>query len=337
MLWVERFIRPHRGCGGGIDQDGASMSSERVTVLAPATIANVGPGFDVFGIALSQPYDLVTVERRQGIGVRVGKVEGLGNQQVTSDPKRNTAAVAAAKVLELAKADFGLTVHIKKGVRPCSGMGSSGASAAGGAFAANLTLDKPLPMGDLLLCAAKGEEASSGTLHADNVSPSLLGGFTIIRSYEPLDVVRVTPPPNLGIVAALPDVMVPTKEARGILPKQVDMKKMVFHVGHASSLAVAMVKGDLGLMARSLKDEVIEPVRAPLVPHLKAAEQAALKAGALASFLGGSGPCVASFFDKDKMDGKAIAEAIQAVYGKHDIGCAAWVTTWGEGCRRWQQ
>jgi homoserine kinase len=261
----------------------------------------------------------------------------LGNRQVTSDPKRNTAAVAAAKVLELAKADFGLTVHIKKGVRPCSGMGSSGASAAGGAFAANLMLDMPLSMDDLLLCAAKGEEASSGTLHADNVSPSLLGGFTIIRSYEPLDVVKVTPPSNLGIVAALPDIMVPTKEARGILPKQVDMKKMVFQVGHASSLAVAMVKGDLELMARSLRDEVIEPVRAPLVPHLEAAEQAALKAGALASFLGGSGPCVASFFDKDKMDGKAIAEAIQAVYGKQDIGCAAWVTTWGEGCRRWER
>ena len=317
-------------------KEGASMSSDKATVLAPATIANVGPGFDVFGLALDQPFDLVMVERRQDEGVGLRKVEGLGERQVSLDPKRNTATVAAAKVLELAKADFGVDVEIKKGVRPCSGMGSSGASAAGGAFAANLLLERPLPMEALLVCAAKGEEASSGTLHADNVSPSLLGGFTIIRSYEPLEVVRVTPPRNLGVVASLPDIMVHTKEARGILPRQVDLAKMVFHVGHASSLAVAMARGDLGLIARSLKDQVIEPVRAPLVPHLKAAEEAALKAGALASFLGGSGPCVASLFDKDTADGKAISEAVSEVYDDHGIGCSSWITGWGEGCRRWR-
>ncbi len=314
----------------------ASMPSEKVTVLAPATIANVGPGFDVFGLALGEPFDLVTAERKKGRGVKVRRIEGLGERQVTSDPRRNTAAVAAAKVLELADADFGLTLDIRKGIRPCSGMGSSGASAAGGAYAANLLLEEALPMEALVMCAAKGEEASSGTLHADNVSPSLLGGFTIIRSYEPLDVVRVTPPENLGVVAALPDIMVPTKEARGILPRHVDMRSMVFHVGHASALAVAMAQGDLGLMARSLKDAVIEPARAPLVPHLRDAEQAALRAGAFASFLGGSGPCVASFFDKDRTDGRIIAEAVQDVYRYHGIDCAAWVTCWGEGCRRWQ-
>jgi homoserine kinase len=313
------------------------MSLDKITVLAPATIANVGPGFDVFGLALDQPYDLVTAERTQDKGVRLRKVQGLGERQVTLDPRRNTAAVAAANVLELGRADFGLSIDIVKGVRPCSGMGSSGASAAGGAFAANLLLETPLPLESLVVCAAKGEQASSGTLHADNVSPSLMGGFTIIRSYEPLDVVRVTPPSDLGVVAALPDVMVPTKEARGILPKQVDLGKMVFHVGHASSLAVAMARGDLGLMARSLRDQVIEPVRAPLVPHLKEAEEAALKAGAFASFLGGSGPCVASFFDKGNADGDAIAEAVSLVYRDHGIGCTAWVTSWGEGCRRWNR
>ncbi|MDD1747961.1 MAG: homoserine kinase, partial [Methanomassiliicoccales archaeon] len=208
--------------------------------------------------------------------------------------------------------------------------------AAGGAYAANLLLERPLPLEALVGCAAKGEEASSGTLHADNIAPSLLGGFTIILSYEPLEVVRVTPPPNLGIVASLPDIMVPTKEARGILPKQVDLKKMVFHVGHASALAVAMARGDLALISRSLKDEVIEPVRAPLVPHLKEAERAALKAGALSSFLGGSGPCVASLYDKDTSDGRPIAEAVQEVYRRQGIECAAWVTGWGEGCRRWE-
>lgn len=312
------------------------MPAEKLTVMAPATIANVGPGFDVFGLALAEPYDLITVEKRQGKGVKVRKVEGLGGQQVTLDPKRNTAAVAAANVLALAEADFGLSLHIMKGVRPCSGMGSSGASAAGGAFAANLLLKDSLSDNDLVMCAAKGEEASSGSFHADNVSPSLLGGFTVILSYDPLDVIRVEPPRNLGVVAALPDILVPTKEARGVLPKQVDLKRMVHQIGHASSLAVGMALGDVALIGRSVQDVVIEPARASLVPHLREAEAAAMKAGAVASFLGGSGPCVASFFDMDKEDGRRIADAVRSVFVKKGIECATWVTTWGPGCRRWR-
>lgn len=312
------------------------MPLDKVTVMAPASIANVGPGFDVFGLALGEPFDLVTAEVRRGKGVKVRKMEGLDGHQVTLDPKRNTAAVAAAKVLEAAGADFGLSISVVKGVRPCSGMGSSGASAAGGAYAANLLLKGPLAPNQLVACAASGEEASSGSFHADNVAPSLLGGFTIVRSYDPLDVVRVEPPARLGVVAALPDVLVPTKEARGLVPDRVPLKSMVFHVGHASSLAVAMAQGDLGLVGRSLRDVVVEPARAPLVPHLREAEAAAMRAGALASFLGGSGPCVASFFDKGRSDGRAIAEAVREVYRSSGIECATWVTSWGQGCRRWR-
>jgi homoserine kinase len=213
-------------------------------------------------------------------------------------------------------------------------MGSSGASAAGGAFAANMSLDRQLPMSDLVVCAAMGEQASSGTLHADNVAPSLFGGFTIIRSYEPLEVVNVVPPVNLGIAAALPDVMVSTKEARGILPKSVEMRKLVQTVGNASSLAVGMSLGDVSLIGRSVNDVIVEPVRAPLVPHLKEAEEAALKAGAVASFLGGSGPCVASFFDLALTDGKAIGEAVRRVFESKGIKVEVWVDGWGKGCRR---
>jgi homoserine kinase len=294
------------------------MPLEKVTVLAPATVANIGPGFDVFGLALAEPFDLVTAERRNGKGVKVRKVEGLGEQQ-------------------LAGADFGITLNIKKGVRPCSGMGSSGASAAGGAFAANLLLDEPLGKDTLVHCAAKGEQASSGSYHADNVSPSLLGGFTIIISYDPLDVIRITPPPNLGVVAALPDMLVATKEARGVLPQEVEMRKMVLQVGRASALAAAMALGDVKLIGRCVHDAIVEPARAPLVPHLRQAESAALKAGAIASFLGGSGPCVASFFDTDTDDGKGIAEAVRKVYARNGMDCATWVTGWGEGCRRWEK
>lgn len=310
------------------------MALDRAVVRAPASIANVGPGFDVFGLALRDPYDLITIERKAARGVKLRKVEGLGVEQVSMDPKRNTAVVAAAKVLELAGADFGASISIKKGVRPCSGMGSSGASAAGGAFAANLLLDRPLPIDRLVFCAAKGEEASSGSFHADNVAPSMMGGFTIIRSYDPLDVVRVSPPKSLGVVATLPDIMVPTKQARAALPKSVGLQQMVHQIGNSSALAVGMATGDLALIGRSVRDIVIEPARESLVPHLREAERAALKAGALTSFLGGSGPCVAAFFDLDWSDGKGIAEAVQAVYSDNDIASTSWVTTWGEGSRR---
>ncbi len=310
------------------------MSSDKVEVIAPATIANLGPGFDVFGIALKEPYDVIGVKRVSEIGVRVAEVTGVGANRVVLDARRNTASVAALEVLRKANAEFGLEISIRKGVRPCSGMGSSGASAAGGAFAANLMLEKQLPLSDLAVCAALGEQASSGTLHADNVAPSLYGGFTIIRSYNPLDVVHVVPPPNLGIVAALPDMMVSTKEARGMLPKSVEMRKLVHTVGQAASMAVGMSLGDVPLIGRSASDVIVEPVRAPLVPHLKEAEEAAMKAGAVASFLGGSGPCVASFFDFSISDGKAIGEAVRRVFESKGVKVDIWVDGWGKGCRR---
>jgi homoserine kinase len=310
------------------------MRLDSVTVIAPASIANLGPGFDVFGLALSAPFDRIAARRVTEPGVTIDHVGGLTARRVTSDPLKNTAAVAAARVLELGEADFGVCMGIEKGVRPCSGMGSSGASAAGGAFAANLLLDEPLPIEVLIRCAALGEEASSGSFHADNVSPALLGGFTLIRSYEPLEVIRISPPRNLGVVAALPAIMVPTKEARGVLPRQVDLKMMVAQVGQASALAVGMAQGDVGLIGRSIQDEIVEPARAPLVPHLAEAERAARASGAVASFLGGSGPCVVSFFDTRATEGAAIAKAVVSVYRKHGIECKAWVTGWGQGCRR---
>ena len=310
------------------------MTLNKVVVRSPATIANLGPGFDVFGIALKEPADLIEVRRTSELGVRVEKIEGIGAHGVTIDNSRNTAAVAAQKVLEMGNADFGLRMSIKKGIRPASGMGSSGASAAGGAYAANLMLETPFPVEKLVYSAALGEEASSGSRHADNAGPALLGGFTIIRSYEPMEIVRVSPPANLGIVAMLPSFAVPTREARKVLPKTIDMKSLIFQVGHAASLVAGMANKDVYLVARSMKDVVVEPARAQMVPHLKEAEEAALEGGALASFLGGSGPCIGAIFDIDTTDGIGIAQSVQSFFENHGIDCLSWVTTWGEGCRR---
>jgi homoserine kinase len=310
------------------------MSQDRIVVRAPSTIANLGAGYDVFGIALKDPFDIIEAKRTSEKGVRVEKVEGIGALTVTMEHTKNTASVAAAKVLEMGKADFGLNIIIKKGIRPCSGMGSSGAGAAGGAYAANQFLDRPLPMSKLLWAAAKGEEASSGSMHADNCGPSLIGGFTIIHSYDPIEIVRVDPPANLGIVAALPGFAVPTKEARKVLPKEVDMKLLISQMGQVASFVAGMAKGDLDLISRSVNDRIVEPARAPLIPHLKEAEKVAMKTGAFASFLGGSGPCICSFFDMNKSDGSEIGQAMQNFYEARGVECLCWVTTWGEGVRK---
>lgn len=310
------------------------MSIDRAIVRAPSTIANVGPGFDVFGIALAEPSDLIEVRKTGEPGVHVESIVGTGAYAVTIDNTRNTAAVAAQKVISVAGADFGIAMKIDKGIRPASGMGSSGASAAGGAYAANLLLDKPLNMNQLICCASYGEEASSGSRHADNAAPALMGGFTIIRSYEPMDVIRLEPPKDLGIVACLPEFAVPTREARKRVPKTVPMHDVTHQVGHASALVAGMAMGDLELIGRSINDIIVEPARAPLVPFLKDAEKAAVDAGAFASFLGGSGPCIAAFYDRSKVDGLVIAKAVQDFYEGHGVECFCWNTTWGTGCEK---
>jgi homoserine kinase len=237
-------------------------------------------------------------------------------------------------VLQKADADFGAVLTIRKGIRPSSGIGSSGASAAGGAYAANLLLEEPLRPEELVVCAAKAEQTTSGSFHADNVGPAVMGGFTIIKSYDPFEILRTDPPANLGVVVTMPDFLVNTREARKVLPRQVDLKSMIYEVGNASSLGLGMCRGDVDLVGRSMMDVIIEPARTPLNPYLKEAEMAAMRAGASGSFLGGSGPCVIAIYDRDKVDGSGIAEAVRKVYEGQGLKSDTWVTTWGEGCRR---
>ena len=313
-------------------ESGVQMTEEWIKVAAPATISNLGPGFDVFGMALKDPYDIVYARRNDG-GVKVLSIEGPGADELPVDPMRNSAAIAAEEVLRRCDADFGMDIKIVKGIRPCSGIGSSGASAAGGAYAAHILTGRQLSDTELVLCAAQAEEVTSGGLHADNVAPSLLGGFTVIRSYMPLEVVRIEPPKNLGVVVAMPDVIVSTKESRKALPTEVSVKDLIFHVGNGSCLVYAMVTNDLDLLGRSVKDAVFEPARNHLIPHLSEAKSAALSHGAKASFLGGSGPCVISFFDSDQFTGESIAEAVCSVFRENGIACQSWITVSGSGCK----
>jgi homoserine kinase len=309
------------------------MNVKWTKVAAPATISNIGPGFDIFGMALNEPFDIIE-GRIIDKGVVISQIKGPGADSIPTDPKKNSSGIAASAVLEKCNADFGIELRIEKGIRPCSGIGSSGASAAGGAYLANILCGGKLTDDETILCAAMAENVTSGGLHADNVAPCILGGFTMIRSYEPFEVVRIEPPKDLGVVVAMPDVMVPTKEARAVLPAEVKVKDLVFHVGNASCLVHAMGTGNMELLGRSVKDAVFEPARTHLIPHLKEAEAVAMSLGAKASFLGGSGPCVISFFSRTENDGTAIADGIKKMYADNGMRCDTWVTGWGKGCRR---
>ena len=309
------------------------MSDEWVKIAAPATSANIGAGFDTFGMAFEGPCDIIEGRKTES-GIRIVEVNGPGASSIPRDPEKNSVSIAAKKALEMAGADFGIDIKITKGIRPCSGMGSSGASASGGAYLGYVLTGEKLSMDDVIIAAATAEGVTSGGFHADNVAPCILGGFTIIRSNQPLDVMSVKAPENLGIVAALPDVMVPTKDARAVLPKEVSLKDMVFHIGHSSSLVYAMMSGDIDLIGRSIADAVIEPARQKLVPHIKEAEEAAMANGAISSCISGSGPCILSLFNKDNKDGKAIADAVRKVYSDNGMACDTWITNCGTGCRR---
>ncbi len=229
-------------------------------------------------------------------------------------------------------------MKINKGIRPASGMGSSGASAAGGAYAANLLLEKPLNMNQLICCASYGEEASSGSRHADNAAPALMGGFTVIRSYEPMDVVRLTPPKDLGIVACLPEFAVPTREARKKVPKTVPMHDVIHQVG--CTLHAGGGNGHregLGLIARSINDIIVEPARAPLVPFLKEAERKPRwTPGPSPPSSAAPGRCIAAFYDKTKADGTDHRQKRSGFYEGHGVECSAG-TPPGYGCEEVEQ
>jgi homoserine kinase len=283
----------------------------KVTVRAPATSANLGAGFDVFGLSLGCLYDEVSLELRSERGIIL---ELAGGYCVPEDETKNCASVAARTVFGLKGEKRGAIMRIKKGIRPASGMGSSAASSAAGALAASLLLGG-LSTEELLRCAAEGERASCGSSHMDNVAPALFGGFTIVRSYEPIDVVRIDPPENLGVVAILPEVSVSTRVAREILPQNVAVSDAVKNIGNASAFVAGMVMGDISLAGRAMEDAIFERARGPLVPWLSEVKRAAIDAGALGSALSGSGPAVMAIFDRRVRDGHEIGKAMKEALG----------------------
>ena len=289
------------------------MGNQRLRVFAPATIANIGPGFDVLGLALSSPGDLVEIELSDTPGVQIVDVTGDGGK-LTRDPTKNVASRAAADVLRRVGADKGLRLWLHKQMPLASGLGSSGASSAAGAVAANELLGRPLSMLDVVASAMEGECAASGTPHADNVAPSVMGGFVLVRSYDPFELVPLPVPDGLRVAVVHPHCQVSTAHARRLVNERTyGLDLIVPNSGSLAALVASLYRGDLPLLGRSIDDRIIEPLRATLIPGFADVKSAALGAGALGCSIAGSGPSVFAFADEDEA-ARRIGAVMQAAF-----------------------
>ncbi len=288
--------------------------SDRLRVFAPASASNLGPGFDVLGLALEEPGDVVEAERAETPGVEI--VEVTGAPSLSTDPTRNTAGVAASAVLHRIEraGQVGVRLWVHKRMPLASGLGSSAASSVAGAVAVNELCSGGLSRQTLVECALEGEKAASRTTHADNVAPSLLGGIVLIRSCTPLDLVSLPVPIALRIVVVHPHAEVETAMARRrVAERRFEISQVVANLGNIAALVSALHSGDLNLLGSSIHDALVEPIRAPLVPAFGIVKDAALTAGALGCSISGSGPSVFAFADDD---GRAtdVADAMQEAF-----------------------
>lgn len=282
-----------------------------VKVFAPATVGNIGPGFDVLGLAVKGLGDIIGARKIKS-GVKISSIES--ETKLSKDPKKNTAGIAASEVLKLLNINNGVELKLKKGMPSASGLGSSAASAAASAFATNYLYGNKLNKEDLILPATKAEEFVSGGFFADNTAPSLLGGATLTRSCKPLDVTRIGFIDKLKIILVIPDLMILTKEARKILPKKIPMKNFVANMANACLISAAFAKNDYGLFARSLNDVVIEPVRSRLIKGFYKVKENALSAGADGMTISGAGPTVFAItnnMEKAKLIGDAMVNTFK--------------------------
>ena len=295
----------------------------KIKAVAPASSANLGPGFDVFGISLDLGFDAVEAEPEKEIII---EVTGIGSNTIPINPESNTAGLVAKKILGDYSIGGGIRLRIKKGVRPGSGLGSSAASAAATVVALDKLFSLNLPKEKLVEIASVGEIASAGVAHADNVAPAILGGFTIVRSYDPFDVVRIEPPRDLGFCVALPNIEIPTRAARSVLPKELPMESVIRNLGNASSLVAGILLNDFDMIGRSLEDQVAEPFRSRLIPGYDLVKRYAKEAGALGTAISGSGPSMISFINVKANVGREVTESMKRGFSEAGLDCDTFVS-----------
>lgn len=304
-----------------------------IAVYAPGSVSNVGCGFDVLGFALDQPGDVVVAAPQDASGVSIAAIHG-DDGRLTTEPGKNTASAAVLELLRRLETIRGISLTIHKGLPLASGIGSSGASAVAAVVAANEVLGRPAPMEILLECAMAGEQAGCGSIHPDNVTPSLYGGFILARSAQPPDIVRLPVPPGLACAVLHPRIEVETGAARRLIGDQVALKDATRQWANVGALVAALYTADLPLLSRALVDHIAEPRRASLVPGLAEIKAAAMSAGALGCSLSGSGPSIfalAATLELAQAAGDAMQHAFNA---QSNVGADLWVCPVGrQGAR----
>jgi homoserine kinase len=296
-------------------------------VSVPGGIGNLGPGLDVLGCAIAGLRDEVIAEWSDTPGVTL---LDAGHPELPGEPARHTAAIAAAAVLEMARsrgvalAAAGIALTVRKRLPLSGGQGGSAASAVAGAVAADTLLGAGLDQISLLLCCLAAEETVAGR-HLDNIAPSLLGGIVLVRSVDPIDLVRLPIPTGLRVVLAHPSQRLRTSEARGVLPAQIPRAVALHQMAQVAAIVAACYSGDLALLGRSIDDRIAEPARAPLLPGFIAAKQAAMTAGALGASISGAGPTAFALVDGDAV-GEIVASAMREAYERAGVECTARVT-----------
>ncbi|HMC01457.1 MAG TPA: homoserine kinase [Flavobacteriaceae bacterium] len=295
---------------------------EEIKIFSPATVANVACGFDVLGFCLDTIGDYMVVRKTSEKGVKITEIEGF---DLPFDPTKNVAGVSALALIEDAKPDCGFEIEIYKNIKPGSGIGSSSASASGSVFAINELLGKPYNKTQLTYFAMQGEKVASQSEHADNLAPGIFGGFTLVKSLYPLEVLELPTPKDLYAVIVHPQVEIKTSEARAMLPNNVPLIDAIIQWANVGSFVHALHTSDYGLIQRSLQDIVIEPYRKRLIPHFSQVKSEAMNSGALGCAISGSGPSIFALSHGLK-NAKKIEMAMKKVYNNTQIDLETYVS-----------
>lgn len=296
-----------------------------IKIHAPGTVANLVCGFDILGLALEEPYDIMEFSWSDTPGVRISNRD---EYNLPTDPEKNVAGVVLLAALEKTGIQRGIEVIIEKRIKPGSGIGSSAASAAGAALGAHLLMDQIFTKDDLVQLAMYGEKLASGVKHADNIAPCLLGGVTLIRSIHPLDIIPLSSP-ALHVSVIHPQIEVRTSDARQILRQQVLLKDAIRQWGNIAGLVTGFLTNDADLIGRSLEDVIIEPVRSILIPGFDEVKKNAREAGALGGGISGSGPSI-FMLSRDRQTAEQVAQAMASVYERIGIPYHSYVTRIGK-------
>nr|WP_299067030.1 homoserine kinase [uncultured Allomuricauda sp.] len=283
---------------------------EEIKVFCPATIANVSCGFDVLGLALDSVGDEMIVRKTSENGITITKISG---QELPLETTKNVSGVAGLAFLEKSDFDGGFEIEIDKRIKPGSGIGSSAASSAGAVWAMNELLGKPFSNLELVQFAMQGEKLASDVAHADNVAPAIYGGFTLVRSYNPLDIVPIPTPNELFATVIHPQIEVKTSDSRKILKTNITLEKGIQQWGNVGGLIAGLFQNDYDLIGRSLQDHIVEPIRSILIPGFDKIKANAIHVGALGGGISGSGPSIFAL-SKGEETAQKVAESMKETY-----------------------